>query len=65
MVTRYHGGDAAERAKVAFQHTFREREFPADPDARVTLIPADVANPATPSIGISVTRSSRAMIPWP
>jgi len=52
MVTRYHGSSAARRAKAAFQHTFREREFPADPDARVTLTPADVANPAAPSIGL-------------
>ncbi|MBI4400216.1 MAG: tyrosine--tRNA ligase [Nitrospirae bacterium] len=49
IVTRYHGTKAANQAKAGFQQKFREREFPAEPDARVTLTQADVKNPAAPA----------------
>jgi tyrosyl-tRNA synthetase len=50
IVERYHGIDAARVAKEAFQQRFREREFPAEPDARVILTAADVTDPQRPSI---------------
>ncbi len=52
IVSRYHGDAAAERAKADFQQTFREREFPADPDARVTLTSVDVANAHAPAMAL-------------
>ncbi|WP_447976625.1 tyrosine--tRNA ligase [Candidatus Nitrospira bockiana] len=52
IVARYHGDQAATRARDAFQHTFRQREFPAEPDARVSLTPTDVADPHAPAIAL-------------
>ncbi len=52
LVARYHGEEAGRRARAAFQQKFREREFPAEPDARVVLTKADVQDAATPAIGI-------------
>jgi tyrosyl-tRNA synthetase len=53
IVTRYHGLDAAKEARNGFQQKFREREFPEEPDARVVLTPADVADPARPSLPLA------------
>ena len=50
IVTRYHGAHAGRQAKAEFQQKFREREFPAEPDARVTLTQADVRNPIAPAM---------------
>ncbi len=52
IVARYHGADAAAGAKQEFTHRFSEKEFPDEPDARVTLTAADVADPAAPAIGL-------------
>ncbi|MGH7233409.1 MAG: tyrosine--tRNA ligase [Nitrospiraceae bacterium] len=52
LVSRYHGGAAATQSKMDFQQKFREREFPADPDARVTLTPADVVNASVPAMAL-------------
>ena len=52
IVARYHGESAGQEARAKFQHTFQEREFPLEPDARVLLRLADVANPAAPAIGL-------------
>ena len=52
IVTRYHGADAAAGAGQEFVHRFSEKEFPDEPDARVTLTAADVADPAAPAIGL-------------
>ena len=52
IVSRYHGTDSASRARSEFTQRFREREFPTEPDARVTLTKADVANPRTPGMGL-------------
>jgi tyrosyl-tRNA synthetase len=52
IVTRYHGADAAAGARQEFAHRFSEKEFPDEPDARVTLTAADVADPAAPAIGL-------------
>jgi tyrosyl-tRNA synthetase len=50
IVGRYHGTDAAAGAREEFQQRFREREFPAKPDARLVLTRADVTDPARPVI---------------
>lgn len=52
IVSRYHGTEAAARAKQEFTHRFSEKEFPDEPDAWVTLTAADVADPAAPAIGL-------------
>ena len=52
IVARYHGPAAAQAAKAEFQHTFRQREFPEEPDARIVLTPADMSDPATAGLGI-------------
>ena len=52
IVTRYHGADAAAGARQEFAHRFSEKEFPDEPDARVTLTAADVAEPVAPAIGL-------------
>src|SRR5438874_8454385 len=50
IVARYHGDKAAHQAKANFQQKFRERDFPVQPDAYVTLTPRHVTNPAAPAI---------------
>ncbi|TAJ07275.1 MAG: tyrosine--tRNA ligase [Nitrospirae bacterium] len=52
IVTRYYGADAAAGARQEFAHRFSEKEFPDEPDARVMLTAADVADPAAPAIGL-------------
>ncbi len=52
IVTRYYGADAAAGARQEFVHRFSEKEFPDEPDARVVLTAADVADPAAPAIGL-------------
>jgi tyrosyl-tRNA synthetase len=52
IVSRYHGAEAARAAKGAFQQRFQEREFPAQPDARVVLNAADVMDPTRPAISV-------------
>ena len=42
IVGQYHGAEAGRQARAEFQQKFQEREFPDEPDARVTLTPADV-----------------------
>ena len=42
IVARYHGDAAAEQARGAFQQKFQDREFPSEPDVRITLTRADV-----------------------
>jgi tyrosyl-tRNA synthetase len=52
IVARYHGSDAAAGARQEFTQRFSEKEFPEEPDARVTLTAADVADPTAPAIGL-------------
>src|SRR5207237_8269759 len=52
IVARYHGDKAAHQAQANFQQKFRERDFPVQPDAYVTLTPRHVTNPAAPAIGL-------------
>ncbi len=52
IVGRYHGEEAGVKARTSFQQKFQEKEFPAEPDATITLTKADVKDGAAPSIGI-------------
>lgn len=42
LVARYHGVEAGKQARTAFQQKFQEREFPDEPDVRLTLGKADL-----------------------
>jgi len=42
IVARYHGVEAGRNARTAFQQKFQEREFPDQPDVRLTLTRADL-----------------------
>ncbi len=50
IVARYHGDDAAKQARAGFQQKFSEREFPSEPDVRVTLSIADLRDGHTISL---------------
>ena len=50
IVARYHGADAGRQARAAFQQKFQEREFPSEPDVRVTLTQADLREGQTISL---------------
>ncbi|MGH7229333.1 MAG: tyrosine--tRNA ligase, partial [Nitrospiraceae bacterium] len=63
IVARYHGQRAAGQAKADFQQKFREREFPVQPDAYVTLTQADVANPAEPALGMVDLVTKTGLVP--
>ncbi len=52
LVTRYHGGEAGRAGKEEFQQKFQAREFPDEPDARLSLTQADLSDPAIPSVGL-------------
>jgi tyrosyl-tRNA synthetase len=42
IVARYHGAEAGHQARTEFQQKFQEREFPVEPDVRLTLAPEDL-----------------------
>ncbi|HJT21368.1 MAG TPA: tyrosine--tRNA ligase [Nitrospira sp.] len=42
IVARYHGREAARQARENFQQKFQEREFPDEPDVRLTLNETDL-----------------------
>ena len=50
MVAQYHGIEAGRQARVAFQQKFQEREFPSDPDVRLTLTKTDLREGQTISL---------------
>ena len=52
IVARYHGSDVARAAKAEFQQKFQTREFPVEPDARITVTGADVSDPAAPALSL-------------
>src|SRR5439155_12652332 len=62
-VARYHGDKAAHQAKANFQLKFRERDFPVQPDAYVTLTPRHVTNPAAPAIGLVELVARTGLVP--
>jgi tyrosyl-tRNA synthetase len=57
MVARYHGAEAGQLARTAFQQKFQEREFPSDPDVRLTLTLADLREGQTISLVDLVTKT--------
>ncbi|HET8580552.1 MAG TPA: tyrosine--tRNA ligase, partial [Nitrospiraceae bacterium] len=63
IVAQYHGQKAADDAKAEFQQKFREREFPVQPDAYVTLTPADISDPARPALGLVDLVAKTGLVP--
>lgn len=57
IVARYHGAEAGQQARVAFQQKFQEREFPSEPDVRLTLTLADLREGQTISLVDLVART--------
>jgi tyrosyl-tRNA synthetase len=57
IVARYHGAKAGQQARVAFQQKFQEREFPNEPDVRVTLALVDLREGQTISLVDLVTKT--------
>ena len=57
IVARYHGAEAGRQAKAAFQQKFQEREFPSEPDVRLTLTLADLREGQTIGLVDLVTRT--------
>lgn len=51
LVARYHGLEAGRLAREGFQQTFREKEFPDEPDVRLVLTTADVHDATKPLLG--------------
>jgi tyrosyl-tRNA synthetase len=56
IVARYHGDEAANQARAAFQQKFSEREFPSEPDVLLTLHTEDM-------IGIDLREESDIRLP--
>ena len=50
IVARYHGAEVGQQARAAFQQKFQEREFPSEPDVRLTLTMADLREGQTISL---------------
>jgi tyrosyl-tRNA synthetase len=61
IVARYHGAEAGQQARVAFQQKFSEREFPAEPDVRLTLTKADLREGQT--IGLVDLVAKTGLVP--
>jgi tyrosyl-tRNA synthetase len=57
IVARYHGTEAGQQARAAFQQKFQEREFPSEPDVRLTLTLADLREGQTISLVDLVART--------
>lgn len=50
IVSQYHGVEAGNLARMAFQKKFQEREFPSEPDVRLSLTLADLREGQTISL---------------
>ena len=61
IVARYHGAEAGQQARSAFQQKFSEREFPAEPDVRLTLTLADLREGQT--IGLVDLVAKTGLVP--
>ena len=57
IVARYHGAEAGRQARTTFQQKFQEREFPSEPDVRLTLTVADLREGQTISLVDLVTKT--------
>ena len=61
IVARYHGAEAGQQARAAFQQKFSEREFPAEPDVRLILTLADLREGQT--IGLVDLVAKTGLVP--
>jgi tyrosyl-tRNA synthetase len=61
IVARYHGVEAGKQARAAFQHKFQEREFPDEPDVRLTLRKTDLRDGQ--SIGLVDLVAKTGLVP--
>lgn len=61
IVARYHGAEAGQQARAAFQQKFSEREFPAEPDVRLILTKADLREGQT--IGLVDLVAKTGLVP--
>jgi tyrosyl-tRNA synthetase len=50
IAARYHGAEAGQQARAAYQQKFQEREFPSEPDVRLILTLADLREGQTISL---------------
>jgi tyrosyl-tRNA synthetase len=57
IVARYHGEKAGQQARASFQQKFQEREFPSEPDVRLTLSMTDLREGQTISLVDLVTKT--------
>ena len=57
IVARYHGAEAGQQARAAFQQKFQEREFPSEPDVRLILTQADLREGQTIGLVDLVTKT--------
>lgn len=63
LVARYHGAELGRQARTDFQQKFREKEFPDEPDVRLTLTAADVQPGAVPAIGYLDLLTKTGLVP--
>ncbi len=61
LVTRYHGVEGGRQSRATFQHKFQEREFPDEPDRRVTLRKIDVKDSG--AIGLVELLAKTELVP--
>jgi tyrosyl-tRNA synthetase len=61
IVARYHGVEGAKQARAAFQQKFQEREFPDEPDVRLTLTQSDLRDGQ--SIGLVDLVAKTGLVP--
>ena len=61
IVARYYGDEAGKEARAGFQQKFSEREFPAQPDVRLTLTKADLRDGG--SIGLVDLVAKTGLVP--
>lgn len=61
IVARYHGMEAGKQARAAFQQKFQEREFPDEPDVRLTLSKTDLRDGQ--SIGLVDLVAKTGLVP--
>ena len=52
IVSRYHGEQAGIQSRTEFQHKFRSREFPDQPDATVVVRVSECSDPSTSALGL-------------
>ncbi len=52
LVGQYHGANAVAQAKEDFKQRFQSREFPEQPDVRVTLKKKELSDSSSPEIAL-------------